>query len=223
MIIYLDLVFILIWITNYIMIASIESMTHTKMSFVRASISNLLLISLYMLYIYPFKIGFKIRFILGIPIGLISFRGNIKTKIFKTIIYYLLNLNFIAAIYLFNVKNIIYTILICIIISILGILKNFNLKKEAIIYIDKQKIKCLYDTGNMTYYCNIPVIYLDNKYFNNLFKYIGTTVVATVVTKNLIDIYEGPIMYYQKSPYHVYYAFTDLSKVNGLIHAKIGG
>lgn len=224
MVIYLDLVIISTFIVNTLIIEGINTIFNEKISIIRAILSGILAVLLLFIYLYPIGKITYIRYLLGIPLGIIAFKKTtIKNLIIKIIFYYLFNLALIGSLQIFKIKSISFVIISTILIIILGILTSFRNHYELEVIISKRKYHALYDSGNMSYYNNKPIIYLDEKYKNQNFTFIDTQLINTIHTSQLINIYIGPEILINKTKHQVYYAFIKLNEYDLILHKDIGG
>ena len=92
MIIYIDLLILSTILVNFVFIKTIALIFKEKLSMIRVSISLILSVLLLLLYFLPYQFYFFIRYFMGIIIGMIAFqKSDIKQKLIKIVIFYLLN------------------------------------------------------------------------------------------------------------------------------------
>lgn len=228
MIVYVDLIIFSTIIVNYLFIKTIAIIYNEKLNIIRTILALLISCISLLLYLLPYKTYFIIRYFIGILIGVIAFENNnIKNKIIKIVIFYILNMSFIGTLVVFKIKNIIPMILSVIYIIFLYIIQNYkDLYKKEYIYkvsINNKIYKGYMDTGNNSIYNNIPIIYMKNIYKTNKFKKIDTITILTISSTDLIDIYDGVELIYKKRKYKVYYSFTDNITFDVLLNNLLGG
>ena len=68
----------------------------------------------------------------------------------------------------------------------------------------------MYDTGNNTNYLNVPIVYLSQSLYNELFLYVTDIEISTVNNISKISIYQGPKIVIDKKSLNVYYAFCNI-------------
>ncbi len=213
MVVYIDLLILFTILVNYVFIKTIEVLFHSKINIIRMVVSLLISVLSLLLFLLPYKAYFIIRYFIGIIIGFIAFKeSDIKTKIIKIVIYYILNMCFIGTLVVFKINNIIPMILVMLYVVVLYIIEHYQyiFKKEYFdIYINNTKYKGFLDSGNTTLYQNIPIIYINKIYFNTEYKYITDIKVNTIGNSSDISIYSGPILTINKKTYNVYYAFDE--------------
>lgn len=228
MIVYIDLIIFSTILVNYLFIKTITIIYKEKINIIRTIISLIISCISLLLYLLPYRTYFIIRYFIGIIIGIIAFdNNNIKNKIIKIVIFYILNMAFIGTLVVFQIKNIIPMILSVIYIILLYIIQNYKelYKKEYIykITINNKIYKGYMDTGNNSTYNNIPIIYMRNTYKTTKFRKIDVISILTISSTNQIDIYEGEELIYKKRKYKVYYSFTDNITFDVLLNNLLGG
>lgn len=109
---------------------------------------------------------------MGIIIGMIAFKkSDVKQKIIKIVIFYLLNMTFIGCLVVFEVKSILPLILTVVYVVVLYLVQNykdlFKKENENLYYIklNKQTLKGYLDTGNLATYQNIPIDFYKKNFF----------------------------------------------------------
>ncbi len=214
-VIYLDLVIISTLLINFLFIKVCSLLLKIKISIIRLMISLLISVLSIFLYIVPIKYIYNMRYFIGIFIGLVAFQkgGN---KLLGISILYILNLSFIGSLIVFKIDNYLLLLvtgfLICFLYSFLYLSKN-RLKKESTTYnvlIKDLILVGFLDTGNTSIYKGLPIVFVNNKYYNDFFKYEGKTYISTIKDTIEIDIYKGPSLLMNNKEYYAYYAFSDI-------------
>ena len=118
MVIYLDLVIILTIVVHVLIIEGINAIFNEKIKIVRVIISSLLAVFLLSLYILPIGKFVWIRYLLGIPIGLIAFpKDKLVKRIIKIVFYYLLNLALVGTLAVFKIHNLFFLLISTLLIN----------------------------------------------------------------------------------------------------------
>ncbi len=213
MIVYVDLLIIATIIVNFAFIKTISFFAKEKLNPFRVILGLIISVFSLLLYFLPYKAYFIIRYFIGVFIGMIVFKTkDVKIKIIEIVVFYMLTMTFIGTLFVFQVKNVIIMFVTMVYVIILYIIQNyqniFN-KDIYIIKIGKTKLKALFDSGNLSTYKNLPVIYLDSKYLNDKFIKNGQMVVQTIKDISLVDIYRGPKLFFNNKEYDVVYSFID--------------
>ncbi len=224
MIIYLDLVIISTVLVNILIIEGVESIFREKVRIIRVIISSILSVLLLGLYLLPVGKITWIRYLMGIPIGIVSFpKGKITKVIMQVVFYYLLNLALIGTLEIFKIRNLSFLLISTILVIVLGMITSFRSNEDLEVRIGKKIYKAIYDSGNASYYTEVPVVYLDLKYYTKEYQKIGEIVINHIGGSNLIDIYKGPNIDINHQKIVVYYAFSNLSEYDLILHKDIGG
>ena len=150
---------------------------------------------------------------MGVLIGLIAFSNkSIKIKIIEIVLFYLLTMTFIGTLFVFKIKSIILMIISLIYVICLYIIQGYakHFKNIYSLRIENKKINGLYDTGNNTNYLNVPIVYLSQSLYNELFLYVTDIEISTVNNISKISIYQGPKIVIDKKSLNVYYAFCNI-------------
>ena len=84
-------------------------------------------------------------------------------------------------------------------------------------------LNALYDSGNLSSYHNIPIVYLKQNYFNKSYIYLDKISIETINGINQVDIYQGPNLKINHKEYKVYYAFCSLTDFDIILNKEIGG
>ena len=215
MVIYLDLLILSTIVVNYLFIKTIAIIFHEKLSIIRVIISLVMSVLMLFLYLAPYQFYFIVRYFMGIIIGMIAFRkSDLKIKIIKIVIFYILNMMFIGCLVVFKVKNLLPLVLTIFFVIILYIVQSYQnvFSHTRYIYqvkLDKVTLKGYLDTGNLSTYQNKPIVFLKNKYFNQQFSYLNNISINGIFGQKMMDVYSGPTLYLNKKTYEVYYIFVN--------------
>ena len=213
MIIYIDILILSTILVNYVFIKTISLIFNDKLSIIRTIIALFISVISLLLYLLPYKAYFIIRYFVGIIIGMVAFKDlDIKNKIIKIAIFYILNMSFIGTLVVFKITNLIPMVLSLLYIVILYIIQNYKETFNKLyfnVYINNNKYKGYLDSGNMCSYLSKPVVYINKKYFNNIYDFIGYQEINTIGTIIQIKVYSGPPLIINKKKYIVYYSFDD--------------
>lgn len=229
MTVYVDLLILTTIIVNYAFIKTITIIFNEKLNIYRIITALFFSVASLLLYLLPYKIYFSVRYIVGIFIGIIAFnKKTVQEKIIKITIYYFLNLTFIGTLFVFNVKSIFLMLITLVYIIMMYIIqgyhKNNNYKFEKIVKILNKNYLAYLDTGNFTTYNNIPVIYMNSKYYNNIYNKIDIIEIYSVNGRQYIEIYDGPMISISNIQYKVVYAFVNNIPYDVILnHQLIGG
>lgn len=224
MVIYLDLVIISTILVNTLIIMGIECIFNVQISILRIIISDILSILFLTLYLLPIGKLIFIRYLVGVFIGMISFKKcNIKNKIIKISLYYLFNISLVGVLEIFEIRNMTLLIISTIFIISLGIVVSFRNKDELIVKLNNKYMNALYDSGNYTLYKTFPVVYLNKKYLSDIYKLIDKISVSTINGNCRVDIYQGPILKINNQEFKVYYAFSESIEFDMILHKDLGG
>lgn len=224
MVVYLDLVILSTIVVNTLIIMGIECIFNSRVSVLRIVISDIISVLFLSLYLFPLGKLIFIRYLVGILIGMISFnKCIIKNKIIKVCFYYLFNICLVGVLEIFKIRNFSLLIISTIFIISLGIVISYRNKDELVVRVNNKYLNALYDSGNYTFYNQLPVVYLDKKYFCDIYKFIALTNVKTINGLSLIKIYSGPKLKINNKEYFVYYAFSDIGEFDIILHKDLGG
>lgn len=229
MIIYIDLLILSTILVNFVFIKTIALIFKEKLSMIRVSISLILSVLLLLLYFLPYQFYFFIRYFMGIIIGMIAFqKSDIKQKMIKIVIFYLLNMTFIGCLVVFEVKSILPLILTVVYVVVLYLVQNYKdrFKKENEnlydVQLNKRTLKAYLDTGNLATYQNIPIVFIKKKFLNNAFILEGMTAIKSIFEEKKVPLYKGPTLEVKKKLYQVYYVFVDEIEYDIILNNSIG-
>jgi len=226
MVIYLDLLIGSTFLVNFSFIKTISLSFKTNISIKRLLISSFVATLSLILYFIPYEFIWNLRHLYGIIIGIVSFNDlDKRTKIIKIISFYVLNYMFIGTLVIFDINNIIFLLIVLLYITIIYIIEHFSYQSKTNIscILNNQKLNTLIDTGNKCYYQNVPITFIDKKYFNESFFKIGELLTTCITSEVLVDIYIGPPIYVNKKEKVCYYAFVNLKDYDAVICTEIGG
>lgn len=228
MIVYLDLLILSTVVVNWAFIKTIAFFFKEKLNLIRLLLALVLSVGLLFLYLLPYRAYFALRYIAGIVIGIVAFHPkNIKVKIIEIVIFYFLTMAFIGTLFVFQVKSVILMLVSLLYVIVLYIIQNYQkiFQKEQHFQMNIQigtfYIKGYYDTGNTSYYQEIPIVYLDKKYQDSQFQKIDSLIIQTIDGHSQIDIYTGPLLWSKNQSYIVVYAFVDQMAHHAILHRDI--
>ena len=229
MIIYIDLLILSTILVNFVFIKTIALIFKEKLSIIRVLISLVLSVAMLLLYFLPYQFYFFIRYFMGIIIGMIAFKkSDVKQKIIKIVIFYLLNMTFIGCLVVFEVKSILPLILTVVYVVVLYLVQNykdlFKKENENLYYIklNKQTLKGYLDTGNLATYQNIPIVFIKKIFLSNEFILEGVTTIQSIFEEKKVHLYKGPSLEVEKKLYQVYYVFVDEIDYDIILNNSIG-
>lgn len=228
MIVYLDLLILSTIVVNWAFIKTIAFFFKEKLSLIRLLLALALSVGLLFLYLLPYRTYFALRYIAGIVIGIVAFHSkNVKIKIIEIVIFYFLTMAFIGTLFVFQVKSLILMLVSLVYVIVLYIIQNYQkvFQKEQHFQVDIQigtlYMQGYYDTGNTSYYHEMPIIYINKKYQDNQFKKIDCLIIQTIEGNSQMDIYIGPILKTKRQSYTVAYAFVNQIEYQVILHRDI--
>lgn len=184
----------------------------------------MLAVLLLSLYILPIGKLIFIRYLCGIVIGFIAFnKCSLPKMIIKLVLYYLLNLTLVGVLEVFNIKNMFLLIISSLLIIMMFIIVSFTNHQELSVKLENKYLNALYDSGNLSSYQNIPIVYLKQSYLNKSYIYLDKINVETINGIIKVDIYKGPKLKINHKEYKVYYAFCSLTDFDIILNKEIGG
>lgn len=227
MVIYWDLVIITNLVVDYAFIKTIAVIFKEELKWYRILIAIILGSGSIFLFLLPIKYLYNLRYVIGIFMGMIAYKSLNPVKRFVMIIsFYIINLVFIGSLFIFKIKNIFFLLIMMLFVIILTILeKTLNNKlriETCIVKIKNQKIKALIDTGNNCYYLNKAVVFLNNSFYNDEYKFIGKIEISTISNKNIINIYQGPKLNVNNQFIDVFYSFSEIENYDIILHNSMG-
>ena len=206
MIVYWDLLILSTIIVNYAFIRTIAMLLNDRLKVYRVILALIVSVLMLLLYFLPYKTYYAIRYIMGVLVGLIAFSNkSIKIKIIEIVL-------FIGTLFVFKIKSIILMIISLIYVICLYIIQGYakHFKNIYSLRIENKKINGLYDTGNNTNYLNVPIVYLSQSLYSELYLYVTDIEISTVNNISKISIYQGPKVVIDKKSLNVYYAFCNI-------------
>lgn len=212
-VVYLDLVIISNIVVNYLFIKATNIFLKTKLTFFRTFIALLISTGSLFLFIVPLKYIYNLRYFIGILIGVVAFEKK-ENKLYGISILYLLNLGLIGTLVIFKINNlllvIISTIFLIILYSFEFIRKKIINDKEFEynVLINGKKYRGFLDTGNLVKYLNTPIVFMNQKYQNEDYVYIGKVEINTINSTSSIDVYQGPSIYINSKEFIVFFSFA---------------
>ncbi len=236
MVIYLDLILLSNFVINLLFLYFIEKLFDDKIIWRRivfAGIVGSLMVLIYFLD-YFFVVMFKI--IGGIIIVLIGLSNISKSKqIIKISLFYVLNFALVGFLQAFRINE--WYLLIVSLIVILGLVilennkKYFifikNLQYNVIVNLNNEivKLKGFLDTGNECFYNGIPVVFINECFYNEKFISIGIFTVKTINGINCQNCFKPDcfwiIINNKKIKKDVYVVFTNIGEKECLINPSI--
>lgn len=209
MVIYLDLVVISVFGVNSLIIESISSLFKERLSIIRLMVSNLFAVGLQLIFFFPLCTNTVFRFLLGIPLGIISFRRKeFKRKTIQIILYYLLNLCFIGSLIAFKVKTPLVFVFTLLLTICMFVLSTCIQKNEAYVQLNNNNLLSLIDSGNELYFNDVPICVINRRCINEQFSKIGVINVQTINSYSIENVYNGPPIKFKKRMYKVFYIIS---------------
>lgn len=228
MIIYWDLVILTNIIIDYAFLKTIAVIFNEKIKIVRLILGLLIGSFSLLLFLMPIKYLYNLRYIMGILMGMIVYKVNKPKKRFLMIIsFYIINLVFIGSLVIFEVNSLFFLLITMFYVIIITMIEKILMKKikketKYLVKINNQILKGLLDTGNNCYYLNKPVVFLDNKYYNDCFYFISCLEINVINSKEIIKIYSGPRISINNSIYEVYYSFSNIEEYDIILNNMLG-
>lgn len=214
MVVYLDLVILTNILVDYAFLKTIALLYHERLKWYRVLISLLIGTGSLFLFLIPIKYLYNIRYIIGILMGLTAYNSNKAKKRFLMIIsFYLINLSFIGSLVIFEIKNSLFLLVALIYIILLHIIEKIlkiNYQNDCIVKINQNTLIGLIDTGNNCFYNDIPIVFLQKKYYSDDFVYFGNIQISTINNQNILEVYQGPILMTNKKEFKVLYCFSEI-------------
>lgn len=232
MIVYLDLVIISTIFVNYAFLKTLAIIFQVKIIWYRICLALIISVLALMLFIVPISYIYNIRYLLGILIGLIAFPFKKNTSYVALIAsFYFVNLAFIGTLVVFNINNWLLMVVAVIYIIIIYAVQYFakaGMKRQCFEYnvklaYDNTKYKALWDTGNVSSFLGMPVVYFSKKYLNKNFSYLGELEVISIHGKENLPIYTGPSLVIRKQYYQVVYSFVELTDYDIILNQHMRG
>lgn len=203
MVLYLDIILFLNFIVNYCFMKLIYILFNEKINVKRLVISSIISVIFLFSFLIDYYVYSIIKMIGGIVLVLIAFKFSSKSRyIFMCSMYYILQYAFIGVLTVFNVKGLlclVFLLLICLLVLIYSrrshILKDKSYK--IIIELNNKTflIDGFLDTGNIACYYELPIVFLDYKYYDESLTVNNEMKINTVNGEGLIKCYKPKHFY----------------------------
>jgi hypothetical protein len=226
-IVYVDLVIGSTLVVNYSLLKTIKLIFKEKNNILRMGLALLASVASLGFFFVSNPYLVCLRYFYGILIAAIAFDWhNKKEAIMKTVIFYLMNFAFVGTLEVFNIQNswliliaLMYIVFLILVESFKKIVINPNcLAYDVSIRGTHLSLRGFLDTGNQSAYEGIPIVYLNQKYQTDKFRYVSTHVISTINGDVAISLYEGPEIIINKKIFPVYYAFIGLKDYDVLLN-----
>lgn len=198
MVLYIDIILFMNFIINYCFLELIYILFNEKIKILRIVLSSFLSL----IFLFFFFTNYYIFNIVKISGGFLIILTGIKfVNKFKYIVmvslYYILEFAFIGILQAFNIKGVLgiaFLFIVCLLLLIYSKRKNIfkNKTYKVIIEIEKTKVEIngFIDTGNTATCKNLPIIFIDNKYFKETYKVYNQVLITTVNSMKYIKCYK---------------------------------
>lgn len=228
MIVYLDLVLISNLIVDYSFLKTIALVYKEKIKWYRMLIALIIGTMAIWLFILPIKYLYNVRYIIGIFMGLTAYNTPKPMKKFLMVIsFYIINLFFIGSLVIFKINDIwflfitmLYTIVVIILEKV--IYRNLKIKYEYLIKILNNDVHAMLDTGNNCEYSGKPVVFIDYKWLDSNYQYLGVKIIKTINHQELVKIYTGPKILFNGTEYDVLYGFSEIENYDVILNSVMG-
>jgi len=238
MIVYLDLLFVFDFLICFIFLYVIEKIYHSHINFLRLIFGGIVGGLIVILCLFYNNLYDLLKIIGGIIICLV---GLEKLSGFKNVVkissFYTLNLASIGLVCAFGIINrtlIFLSIAAIILVFIIESNKNLiifsnHFKYNIIVSFDKTSLRLVgyLDTGNFSEYENIPIIYIDDKYYPKelIYAKYKSVNIATVNSISILKAYEAKKciikMGREKKEVKALVIFCKLNKIDCLLNVKM--
>lgn len=227
MILYLDLVIASTLIVNYSLIKTIKLIFQEKKNILKMGLALFLSVLSIGFFFVSDPLILLLRYGFGILISIVAFDlKNKKSACIKTTIFYLMNFAFIGTLVIFKIYNswvmllaLFYVVMLIIIDSYKKIVINNNqFVYNVNIKGEHHNLRGFLDTGNQSLFDGVPIVFIDQKYFNDSFRYLAFTILHTINNQVKVNIYQGGDLMIDNKPYEVYYVFTNLNEYDLLLN-----
>ncbi|MBQ8293489.1 MAG: sigma-E processing peptidase SpoIIGA [Bacilli bacterium] len=228
MIVYLDLVIITNLIVDYAFLKTIAVIYKEKIKWYQMLIALLIGTFSLLLFILPIKYLYNLRYIMGIFMGLSAYNTPKPMKRFLMVIsFYIINLFFIGSLVIFKINNLwfllmtmLYSIIIIVIEKVMY--KKLKIKHEVLVKIMHNYLHAILDTGNHCMYKGKPVVFINHKWFDNNYQFVGFKMVKTVNQQELVKIYTGPKILFNDIEFEVLYSFSNIEDYDVILNSTMG-
>lgn len=203
MVLYLDVILFLNFIVNYCFMKLIYILFKEKESIRRLILSSVLSLCLLLCFLLNYYLFNIVKIIGGMFLISVAFKYSNKTRyIFMCALYYILQYAFIGVLTIFNVKGLaclVFLLLVCLLVLIYSRRSHILPQKtyKVIVEINNKKynIDGFLDTGNIACYYDLPIIFLDYKYYDNTLKEVGVIEVNTISGTGIIKCFKPDHFY----------------------------
>lgn len=227
LVLYWDLILASTIFVNFSFIKTLLLLFKERIIWWRVILAMAISVASLFIYFLPAPLLF-LRYTVGIWMGIVAFPGRTKTKIIQIAGLYVLNYAFIGSLVVFNIQSLLWIILSLLYIVILYLISNpklsinqSNLTYDVII-LSIGKLKAYLDTGNLSTFNGKPIVFLDEKWFGEMFEVVGTIAIETITGTTDVLVYQGNIMQIGKTTYEVYYCFANLQTYDVLLNYTMG-
>lgn len=198
MILYLDIILFMNFVVNYCFLELIYILFNEKIKVFRIILSSVVSILLLFFFFTNYQIYNVIKICGGM---LLVFIGIKYVSILKYIVmvslYYILEFSFIGLLQVFNIKGIfglVFLLLTCLLLLICSKKKNIykNNTYKVIIEIDDLNIELngFLDTGNVSTCNDLPIIFIDNKYYVKTMQVNKEVIIKTINDERIVKCYK---------------------------------
>lgn len=218
MIVYIDIVILSMILVDYAILKVIAIIYKDKVLKARFILAIIFSIGSLFLFLFPLKKVMILRYFVGILIVIVAYPyKNYKELILKIVSFYLLNIAFIGTITIFKIKNIFMLFLALLFVLLIRIIESYQnvaINDNIFTYkvkIGELKLNAYLDTGNLTYYKGIPVVFIKDKYkLDKSFIKLGEIELKGINSCTIENVYEGPPLYINNTSEIVYYIFNSM-------------
>lgn len=198
MVIYLDILVFLNFIINYCFMKLIYLIFNEKINKARIILSSLISVGMLFAFFFNSIIYNIVKIFGGIILIIIAFKySNKKRFVIIISLYYLLQFSFIGVLSIFNIKGcsiFVFLLLVSLLVLIFSKKSTIYNNKiyKIIIKLNNEviNIEGYLDTGNMASFNGTPIVFLEEKYFNNKLKLIGKVNIKTINSEQSINCYK---------------------------------
>ena len=232
MIVYLDLILITNFVVNFVFLSLVDLLFCEKKKLFKTIFSSIVASLLVGSFILNYHLFLFIKVVGGMIISLLCYSvKDFKKFLLKVLSFYIINFFFIGLISSYKINKDYLLLVFLILTFILFVLQN-NKKIYIIermnsynveIYFSKYKIKVLgmFDSGNLSKYHNLPIIFINSKYYNDKLKIDGTTFIETVNGTSILHVFHPQRVVIDEKNYNCYVAFVDIKNTDCLLNLLI--
>lgn len=229
MVVYLDIIILTDFIMTFLSIAFISKLLKYKINYKMLFVSSLLSSLSFLCYLFSYIIYFICKLFFGVLITYIySIDKPLKHRLIITAIYYLLYFTLIGILTSFNITNYLITIIsffITLLLIVIESRKKFIINQNINTYNLMIELNNLQfsitgymDSGNDCVFKNLPIIFIDKKFFNNDFVAVGNTIISTANGVLLHTVYKANKIILNKCEISAYLCFADLDTKECLLN-----